>query len=325
MPRIIEAKVGKVVGPLRMKIVPTSRADTKAQTPKSKVHDHALATESSNFETRRGRFTRGLNGTKKTRSKSLPSSKEASLLFGKPPEIDEPSLEYPVNRSVTQTKTNIYRSQELLVATPKVSALAEDCADAGNKFNSKDFTTSDDECYPSITSTGPSLERYALALDTRFLSSSNIRCGNESSSAVESMILNCKVITKSLHARGITPCIVASTTTSDMMRTHLHSSSENKRVAAALADLGIGIETHKILHDCDDVLRKAMDNDDSTLYTQVDIPSSSSNTGAFSIPLPLNATYSWLLFSAMGKVKEKDQFHFACDVSNTHIIIIFLM
>ena len=300
MPRIIEANVGKVVGPLRMKVASTAfRTDTKTNTPKGKGHDHVLPT-SLNVETRRGRFSRNVNGIKKNRSKSLPSAKEASLLFGKPPENDEPLQEYNVDPSVAQKQSNIYKSQELRVATPTLGVAAKDSTDTFNEFYSKDFTTSD--VFPGISSAGTSPERYALALDTRFLSSSTSICaGRESSSVVESMINNCKLFTKSLHTRGVTPCIVASTTNSGTTSSHLHYSPENRRVVTALSDLGIGIETHKLLDDNDDVLRKSMNHEDGTLYSQVNIPSSTSITGAFSIPLPLNATYSWLLFSAMGK------------------------
>ena len=303
MPRVFEAKCGKVAGPLRMKVAQTaSHINSKTQAPKSIVH--AFAT-SSNVDTRRGRFSRSVSGIKKFRSKSLPSSKEASLLLGKPPEVDEPSQEYSVDPSVPYKKSSTYRSQELQVAPPKGSVSGATV----NKFDASDFATFDDECYPSITSTGPSRERFALALDTRYLTSTTSNsCGNKSSIAVESMIFNCRVLAKSLHTRGISPCIISTTTKSDMICSHPHFALENKRVVAALADLGLGIKTHKLLQEDDDSFHKALDLEDNTMYAQVDISSTKSTSCEFSIPLPLNATYSWLLFSAMGKSNQQPFF-----------------
>jgi hypothetical protein len=302
MPRIIEAKVGKVAGPLRMKVAQTT------PTPKSEMHDCSPAL-SSGQEIRRGRHSRrSVNGLKKSRSKSLPSSKQSAFLFGKPPDDDD-SLEPPIDHSVKLKSSKIVFDKNLRVAFPKVDVPDnyETSSSITNKVDpSCDLTPIDDEFRSNSTALAdPSQQRYALAIDTRCLSiSAAIGNGSESFNAAKSMIRNCQAFTKSLHSRGITPCIVASTTASDKTRSCVHYTHENKRVAAALADLGLGIETHKLLCDSDE-LRKATDIDDDILYTQVEIPSNKLKNGAISIPLALNATYSWLLFSAMGKLYLK--------------------
>ena len=305
MPRVIEAKVGKVVGPLRMKVVPatgTSLSVFNAQTPRS-IYEDITPTKSSNLEVRRGRYSRNMNGLKKNRSKSLPSSKEASLLLGKPPEDDESLHEVNIDSTVARKKPHIYKSQELQVATPK-EQFPMNCFHAVNKLPSKDVTSCDDVCRPTMKFEESSQQRYALALDTRCpsnASSNGNTAGNESCSAVARLIRNFKVLFKSLHTRGITPCIVASTTARDTARSHLHYTHENKRVATALADLGLGIESHKLSDKDDTTLWKMMDPNDDTMFSHVNISFAITTSGAFSIPLPLNATCSWLLFSAMGK------------------------
>ena len=298
MPRIIEAKVGKVTGPLRMRVVPTaSFSGSKAQTPKRTAHDHPPVT-SSNLEMRRGRYSRIVGGLKKSRSKSLPSSKQASLLFGKPPEDDDALLNVSADHSVERKKANKYKSQDLRVATPRI---VNGNIDVANNIDSNDFMHDDAELLSSMTSTESSQQRFALAIDTRCLSTSaSTGRGSESFCVAQRVIQNCKHLTKSLHSRGITPCIVSSTTASDTSRLHLYSTHENKRVATALSDLGLGIETHKLVDGNNETLRKAMDNDDGTLYSQIEIASVKSNSGAISIPLPLHASYTWLLYSAMG-------------------------
>ena len=282
MPRIIQPNVGKVAGPLRMKVAQTPPfASSKALTPNDKVHDRTPIIL-SNQDVRRGRYSRrNVNGLSKSRSKSLPTSKQASLLLGKPPDDDESLQEALIHNSDKYKNSNKFISQDLRVATPKFL---------------------DDAHRASTTIAEPSQQRYALAIDTRYLfSSTSTGSGVESSRVPESLINNCKVLTKSLHSRGITPCIVAATTASNKTRSNRHYTHENKRVAAALSDLGLGIETHKLTDGKNAILRRAMDIDDDTLYSQVKIPSAKMNSGVYPIPLPLNATYSWLLLSAMGE------------------------
>jgi hypothetical protein len=302
MPRIFEATVGKVAGPLRMKVAPTATfSSSTTQTPKSKGHDRTPAI-SSNQEIRRGRYSRrNSNGLKKSRSKSLPSSKQASLLFGKPPDDDDSLQPASIDHSSKFKDSNIFVNRNLREATPKADFPTNSGDNTVDNLDPSDLTPSSDECRPSIALAGPSQQRHALAIDTRYLlNSTSNGSGKESFSAAESIVHNCKVLTKSLSSRGIAPCIVASTTASGKTRSYLHYTHENKRVATALADLGLGIETHKLVSGDNATLRKAMDLDDDTLYSRIAIPSTKLNSGASSISLPLHASYSWLLFSAMG-------------------------
>jgi hypothetical protein len=321
MPRIIEAKIGKVAGPLRMKVAPTSSSTlSTTHTPNSEGRNHS-PTLLSEQEVRRGRYSRRhVNGSKKSRSKSLPSTNQAAFLFGKPPDdvyLQDTSIDYPIKIE----KSNVDKNEDLRTATPQDKDIARTGTSAVNKFDPSVLTQFDDNLRSNFTFTEPSQHRYALALDTRcLLTSARTGRGSESLSVAECIIRNCKVLTKSLHSRGITPCIVTSTVASDKARSCLHYTHENERVAAALADLGLGIETHKFFHgDNRDSaeLKKAIKVDDDTWYTKVEIPTTKLNTGALSIPLPLNATYSWLLFSAMGTLQMKHLNPLISDLAHT--------
>jgi hypothetical protein len=295
MPRIIEPKAGKVVGPLQMKVISNASINDSGNHIMDSNEFDFPSTSESHSVLRRGRYSRKMIELKRSRSKSLPSTKEASLLFGKPLEVE--ASHGSTNDEATQKAKN-FKSQEMLLHMKNSKILPK------NTFNisTLDMKSSINNNCSRMPCMEPS-ERHALALDTRFLVVPT-NAKSELFASVEPIIQNFKDLAKSLCTRGVTPCIIASTVPANAeSRSRFQNCSEKKRITAALTDLGLGISTHKIPRIGDDSsFRKAENKVHDTTYSQVDIPSTGtdSNTGACFIPLPLHATYSWMLFSAMG-------------------------
>jgi hypothetical protein len=288
MPRIIEPTMGKVVGPLRMKV---ASATTTNSNVTKRSNSNNQSDTSFHQQERRGRYSRQRNDLKKLRSKSLPPSTESSMLFGKPLEIDEPFCKSYTENISENIKTNVSKKRDLHITTSKKGIHQPRNVDDSKCLN-KDDSDHSKQCLSSPT------QRHALAMDTRYIPPTDIDemklLGHPTP-----LIRHYKDFLQTLETRGTPPCILTTTVTAsnDKLLT-VHGINKSNKLKASISALGIGIKSYKLCSDDNrDIFLKVADPSDSTIISEAYVPKS---VGGMSFPVSLNASSSWLIFSALG-------------------------
>jgi hypothetical protein len=285
MPRIIEPIIGKVVGPLRMKVPPLQN-NANISTKSHIARDRSETT--LNQHDRRGRYSRKQANMKKLRSKSLPQTSNSSLLLGKPPDSDESFCETS-SQQVTESKENLNES-ELKTANSSQMQKSKDSAYTLNGDDSDNYANFTGIFDSKQKSRAPP-KRHALAFDTRCLLSKGYE-EKKTECRETSLIRHCKHFLRTLDCRDIAPCILAVTT---------NGNGSITRGSAAVSALGIGIQAYKLVKDSDrTVIDKALDFSDRSIISNVHVLSTEANDGSISIPVALQAKNSWLIFSSLG-------------------------
>jgi hypothetical protein len=266
MPRIIEPLIGKVVGPLRMK-VPPPLAMSNA------VIDHSCNRRSKttlNRTDRRGRYSRNRGNMKKLRSKSLPQSSCSSIHLGKPPESDEPLHGEPEASN-----------------TSKQNSMGAFGISDGTGID-EGFSNIAGFKHMSILPT----KRHALAIDTRCLvpkknEIEKVHCWESA------FIRHCKYFLRTLDCRDAAPCILA-------VSRAIGRGSISRGNPAVVA-LGIETEAFNLVKGLDrTVVDKAIDASDRSIISGFPVQTTEAKGGAIRIPLACRAKISWLLFSSLG-------------------------
>ena len=301
MPRFIEPVIGKVVGPLRMKVPPPSSVANSAKSQTSRDRFETALNQNN----RRGRYSRKQANLKKLQSKSLPQSSNSSILLGKPPENDEPLHEKSPKQS-EESKEN-RKTREVTISKSARTQISKISACESKDDNSNLFTYWNGRSSSMQNSFSPP-KRDALAFDTRCLLL-NDATDTKALFYETSMLRHYKDCLRTLNFRDAAPCIMATTTT--------NGAGSIARRNSVVTDLGIGIQAYNLVNYMDQgVMEKAIDLSDRSVIRGVHFSSTKDNGGAISIPVALQAKNSWLVFSSLGTS------HFGSKISN-HVSYIF--
>jgi hypothetical protein len=280
MPRIIEPVIGKVVGPLRMKV---PHALAKSNDSKDHTCSHRSDTV-PNQNDRRGRYSRNRGNMRKLRSKSLPQSSNSSILLGKPPESDDPfHVDLPTPKAGSMKKRAFKASKNSSKQNDMGSFGVFDCDDSNeDASNATDLNP---------ISSLPA-KRRALALDTRYLVS-KVDVIEKAQCWESTFIRHCKDFLRTLDCREAAPSILAVSKTI--------GSGSSTRGNPAMAALGIETEAFNLVKGLDrTIIDKAIDVSDRSIISGIPVRTTKSSGVAMPIPIACQAKSSWLLFSSLG-------------------------